>query len=114
MAQYLGDGLLIYFGWPQAHETAQDFGEQPLTLVRQVDTPTTFLVAHCAIGITLWWIGNFVLARTHLEQALSFDASQARARGTVGDAAFARVATRPPAPGDSARAYDEAQLSFIA
>ena len=20
IAQYLGDGLLIYFGWPQAHE----------------------------------------------------------------------------------------------
>jgi predicted ATPase len=77
-----------------AHETAQDFGQQLLALAREVNTPTTFLVAHNALGSSLWWIGAFESARAHLEQALSFDASQARAGGATGDAAFPRVTTR--------------------
>jgi tetratricopeptide (TPR) repeat protein len=81
--------------WSRAeHEPARDFGEQLLALARQVNTPTTFLVAHNALGCTLFWIGAFESAQTHLEQALDFDASQAREEGTAGDATFARVATR--------------------
>jgi predicted ATPase len=77
-----------------AHQTAKDFGEQLLALALQVNTPTTFLVAHYTLGGTLWWVGDFESARTHLDQALSFDASQVRAGDTAGDATFARVATR--------------------
>jgi predicted ATPase len=49
IAQYLGDGLLVYFGYPRAH------GE---------------------LGNTLYWLGELVPAHSHLEQALTLPSPQ--------------------------------------
>jgi len=44
IAQYLGDGLLVYFGYPQAHEDdAQRAVRTGLGMVEAMDTPNSRL-----------------------------------------------------------------------
>ncbi|MGE4658246.1 MAG: adenylate/guanylate cyclase domain-containing protein, partial [Gammaproteobacteria bacterium] len=48
VAQYLGDGLMVYFGWPQAHEDdaerAVRAGLEVVEAVRSLDVPTELSV----------------------------------------------------------------------
>ena len=46
--------------------------EQLLTLAQRVQKTTLFLWAHCLAGETLSYMGEFVLAREHLRQSLTF------------------------------------------
>lgn len=46
VAQYLGDGLLVYFGYPQAHEDdARRAVRTGLEIVRTLETPSSALLA---------------------------------------------------------------------
>ena len=48
VAQYLGDGLMVYFGWPHAHEDdavrAVQAGLEVIDAVKQLDVPTELSV----------------------------------------------------------------------
>ncbi len=75
------------------HKAAQALGEQLLDLAQQTGNPTALLVAHNALGTTLWWRGELTLAREHLDHALALDASQPHPRGSSVTAITARVTT---------------------
>ncbi|MGH7962286.1 MAG: ATP-binding protein, partial [Candidatus Binatia bacterium] len=49
-------------------ETARELGEQLLHLAERFQDPALLLEAHRALGSTLLWLGEFALARAHLEQ----------------------------------------------
>jgi predicted ATPase len=52
-------------------QAAYDLGEQLLTLAQQAQDPTLLLQAHQALGGTLYYRGELVAARSHLEQGLA-------------------------------------------
>jgi class 3 adenylate cyclase/predicted ATPase len=58
---------------------ARKLGEQLLALARRMQDPGALLVAHDVMGDTLFWLGEFAAARTHLEQGVAlYDAEQHR------------------------------------
>ena len=60
--------------------TARELGEQLLTMAQRSNDSALLLEAHRALGSTVLWLGEFPLARTHLEQASSlYDPQQHRA-----------------------------------
>jgi DNA-binding winged helix-turn-helix (wHTH) protein/class 3 adenylate cyclase/predicted ATPase len=62
--------------WQDAREVAQ----QLLTLAAQQSDTGPRLIAHRVMGDTLYWLGEFVAARAHLEQGIAlYDAEQHRA-----------------------------------
>src|SRR5262245_32727627 len=52
-------------------QTAHELAEQPLTLTQTDHDPALRVVAHDVIGDTLFWLGEFLPAREHLEQGLA-------------------------------------------
>jgi class 3 adenylate cyclase/predicted ATPase len=58
---YLGRGAL---------PTARELGEQLYRLAQREVTPTYLLEAHDALGTTLYFLGEYAAARTHLEQGI--------------------------------------------
>jgi predicted ATPase len=52
-------------------QTARETGEQLLTLAQSVQDTDLLLEAHMALGATLFHLGEFVLAREHLEQGIA-------------------------------------------
>jgi len=60
-------------------EMARALGEQLLKLTQNVQDPNLHLTAHAALGTTLFWVGEFVLSREHLEQSIAlYDRRQRR------------------------------------
>jgi len=57
---------------------AQELAEQCLLLVQRVDDPTRLIVAHDALGETLFFLGDFAQARVHLERAVALYDPQKR------------------------------------
>ena len=57
---------------------ARELAEQCLLLVQRVDDPARLIVAHDALGETLFFLGDFVQARTHLERAVALYDPQKR------------------------------------
>jgi DNA-binding winged helix-turn-helix (wHTH) protein/predicted ATPase len=53
-------------------ESAHELGQKLLPLAEKLRYPLFLLGAHEALGTTLLWLGEFVSARDHLEQASSF------------------------------------------
>ncbi len=53
-----------------AFETAREIGDQLLTLAQHEDDPTLALAAHQALGITLFYVGAFPVAREHLKHGM--------------------------------------------
>lgn len=53
------------------HHQAQDIGAALLLLAQRHPDPTLRLAAHQACGTTCYFLGEFVAARTHLEQGLA-------------------------------------------
>jgi class 3 adenylate cyclase/tetratricopeptide (TPR) repeat protein len=52
VAQYLGDGLLVYFGWPKAHEDdAERAVRSALEIVEAVKSVSTAVTLHARVGI---------------------------------------------------------------
>jgi predicted ATPase len=54
-----------------ALDTARELGEQLLSLAQHVQDPALLLEAHLALGTTLFFGGEFVPARAHLEQGMA-------------------------------------------
>jgi predicted ATPase len=51
-------------------QTARELGEQLLRLAQSLQDPTFLLEAHQALGVTLFYLGEFAPARLYLEQAI--------------------------------------------
>ena len=58
-------------------QTAHTLAEQLLTLAQRVHDPVASLIAHFAPGITLFFLGDFVQARPHMEQVIALHDPQA-------------------------------------
>jgi predicted ATPase len=64
-------GLGTFYHSRGALQTALELGEQLLRLATQADAPTPRLVAHDQLGATLFYLGDYAAARTHLEQGIA-------------------------------------------
>src|SRR5262249_55984565 len=61
------------------YETARELGEKSLTLGQSVQDTALLLRAHCTLGTTLLWLGEFAPARACLEQGIAlYDPQQHR------------------------------------
>jgi predicted ATPase len=73
-------GLYSYFNVRAEYQTAHTLGEQLLALAQQVQDTVMLLVAHRALGSTLFWLGAITSAHTHLAQGMAlYDPQQHRA-----------------------------------
>jgi DNA-binding winged helix-turn-helix (wHTH) protein len=64
-------GLWRFYLTRAALPTARELGEQLLKLTQRETAPMTHLEAHEALGNTLFHLGEFAAARTHLEQGIA-------------------------------------------
>ncbi len=65
-------------------QTARELGEELLTLAQHIQDPTYLLGAHCALGGTLFCLGEFVPAREHWEQSRTlYDPQQHHAHAVL-------------------------------
>jgi class 3 adenylate cyclase/DNA-binding winged helix-turn-helix (wHTH) protein/predicted ATPase len=64
-------GLWRFYQGRGALTTAREFGEQLVRLAERVADPTYRLEAHSALGQTLFQLGEYATARTHLEQGIA-------------------------------------------
>jgi predicted ATPase len=64
-------GLSIYFVVRAELETAHELGEQLLDMAQGVQDPVLLVEARYALGVTCFWLGEFVTARNHLEQGIA-------------------------------------------
>jgi predicted ATPase len=70
-------GLSIYFVVRAELHTARELGEQLLSLAQRAQDPVRLVEAHYSLGVTCFWLGDFVLAREHLERgSASYDPAQ--------------------------------------
>ena len=87
-ATLLGAGGLWRFYLNRAElRTARELGEQCFTLAQRVQDPAFLQEAHLMLGSTLFYLGELVSARAHLEQGIAlYDPQQRRSlafsRGT--------------------------------
>jgi TOMM system kinase/cyclase fusion protein len=64
-------GLSIHFVVRAELQTARELGEQLLSLAQRAQDPVLLVEAHYALGVTCFWLGEFVPARMHLEQGIA-------------------------------------------
>jgi predicted ATPase len=64
-------GLWRFYFVRAEHQTARELAEQCLDLAQRVQDPALLLVAHHALGATVCFLGEVVLARAHFEQGLA-------------------------------------------
>jgi class 3 adenylate cyclase/predicted ATPase len=64
-------GLLAFYLLRGQLQTARELGEQFLSLARRMHNSARLLWAHCVFGESLFHLGEFVLAREHLEQEVA-------------------------------------------
>ncbi|MGH8070650.1 MAG: AAA family ATPase [Candidatus Entotheonellia bacterium] len=64
-------GLWLFYLVRAQLQTAQELGEQLLRLAQRTQEVALILEAHRALGTSLFYRGELVLARTHLERALA-------------------------------------------
>jgi predicted ATPase/class 3 adenylate cyclase len=89
-------GLWNWYLLRAEHQAARELGNQLLTLAQRGQKPAFLMAAHRALGTTLFWLGEFSLAREHLEQGIGlYDPQQHRSQ------AFLYGAT----PGVTCRVY---------
>jgi TOMM system kinase/cyclase fusion protein len=71
---------LWYFYFARAElQTARELGEQCLSLAQRLQDDDVLLQAHRMLGMTLFWLGELVPARVHLEQGITrYDSQQHR------------------------------------
>jgi class 3 adenylate cyclase/predicted ATPase len=71
---------------------AREVAEQCLLLVQRVNDPARLIVAHDALGETLFFLGDFAQARTHLEQAVAlYDPQRRRSHRALTDPGVASL-----------------------
>ena len=72
-------GLRTFYHLRGQLQTARQLGEQLLELAQKVQHQAFLMLAHRALGSTLFALGKFALARTHLEQSIAlYDSPQHR------------------------------------
>ena len=65
-------------------QSARELGEQLLTLANKAQEPDLILQAHLSLGMSLFWLGEFIESRAHLEQVnLLYDSSQHRSHAFI-------------------------------
>jgi len=64
-------GLWGFYELQGELQTERELGEQLLTLAQRVREVELLLVAHNVLGDTLIWLGEFAVAREHLEQGIA-------------------------------------------
>jgi tetratricopeptide (TPR) repeat protein len=69
LAVVLG-GLGMFYRSRGELQTARELGEQLLTLAQRQHDPERLASAHSVLGDALFFLGEFIPARAHLEQAL--------------------------------------------
>jgi predicted ATPase len=73
-------GLWNYYNVRAEPQTAHALGEQLLTLAQQSQDPALLVVAHRALGATLFFLGTVASAHTHFTQGIAlYDPQQHRA-----------------------------------
>jgi len=85
-------GLWTFYLMRTEFQTAQELGNQLLTLAQKIQDPALLLQAHSMLGLTLWPLGEIVSARAHLEQSLAFYDPQ-KSRSSVGMTLMSIVAS---------------------
>ena len=77
-------GLHIFYRQRAELHTSSEVGGQLLALAQSVGDPQLLVVAHQALGTTLYFMGEFVEARSHLEEGITlYDRRQHRARAVL-------------------------------
>ena len=72
-------GLHIFYRQRAELHTSSEVGGQLLALAQSVGDPQLLVVAHQALGTTLYFMGEFVEARSHLEEGITlYDRRQHR------------------------------------
>ncbi len=64
-------GLRAFYSLRGEHQTARELGEQVLHLAQSARDPALLLEAHYALGVPLFVLGEFALARKHFEQGVA-------------------------------------------
>jgi predicted ATPase len=64
------------------YQSAYKLSEELLCLAQHCQTPSLLVEAHVSIGETLFWLGELVRARTHLERGVELYNSQMHGSGT--------------------------------
>jgi predicted ATPase len=64
-------GLHRYYNNRAEYRTAQELGEQLLTLAQQAQDSAMLVAAHRALGTTLGWLGAVASAQTHFAQGIA-------------------------------------------
>ena len=64
-------GLAGYYSVRAEHTTAFELSEQCLALAQHLNDPLLRVAAHMELGATLFCLGNYTEARTHLESAIA-------------------------------------------
>jgi predicted ATPase len=75
-------GLMSFYVNQGALDRARTLAEQPLRIAQRQTDPALRLMAHTSLGLNLYQAGDFVAARTHLEQGLALD-PRSPAQGAV-------------------------------
>jgi predicted ATPase/class 3 adenylate cyclase len=80
LCRQLGDATRLFavlMGLSELHvnrgelQTARELDEEGLALAQRQQDPASLMWAHWDLGGSLYWLGELVLARTHLEQAIA-------------------------------------------
>jgi predicted ATPase len=73
-------GLSIYYVVRAELQTARELGAQLLSLAQRAEDPVLLVEASYALGVTCFWLGEFVPAHEYLEQGIvHYDRQQHRA-----------------------------------
>jgi class 3 adenylate cyclase/predicted ATPase len=76
-------GLHIFYRQRAELGASSEIGKQLLALAETVQDPALLVVAHQALGTTLYFMGEFVEARSHLEQGIALYERRRDARAAV-------------------------------
>jgi TOMM system kinase/cyclase fusion protein len=77
-------GLLRFYYVRAELQTARELGEQCLRLARSGQDPVLFMATHYMLGATLFYLGELVPSRTHLEQSIAlYDPQQHRSLASL-------------------------------
>ena len=69
-------GLWAFYHVRAEHEMARELGQQFLTLAQRQQTPALLVPAHRMLGTSLFFLGELLLARVHLEQGFALYSPQ--------------------------------------
>jgi class 3 adenylate cyclase/predicted ATPase len=85
-------GLHAFYLVRSELQTARDLGKECLTLAQLMDNPPRLPQAYFALGITLFFLGEFVPALQHLEQAVAlYDPKRHHTRALLDTGVSSRI-----------------------